>query len=255
MEEALWEAVLAARDQTEREARRYASRPAWDVYAEVQRLKRRRREQEEDQRVTDLLARGEIGQTPMPPAKPRYATAQRRKSALEGDARGRERAENEERRRLQRTTIELLREIDAPSLEQVAGCQYPDSALEVIVKGKRAATLRGRVRDWKRIRDWLSRTHGNVYPRCWQQLLETKKGVWTCTVVVRPRCISHLTHRGRSYPVPRAQWGQTQNASGGWRLGKRKGQQPMSARAERKRCRCRRSSRECSGDTWVARTR
>ena len=94
------------------------------------------------------------GQAPAPPEKLRFGTRSRRWSS--GEQRlSHARAEHQERERWLEVIVQELKDLDAPSWQEAQKSSDPGQTLRVQLGAKRASTLRSRVREWRRIREWL----------------------------------------------------------------------------------------------------
>ncbi len=153
-----------ARRLADRSNARLARRPTWELAAK-RAAKRLRDESDERQRRWEALVAARRGVTqPPPPARPRYATARRRAAAHAGDEKGREAAEINEREKWLAELTDLLKEWDAPCLHEAAQSSNPARATRLMIGGRRASTLRARVRELRRLRAWLRALHGVSKP-------------------------------------------------------------------------------------------
>ena len=72
--------------------------------------------------------------------------------------------EERERARWLAEMVAILKDARLPVVELAAGSLDPDAVLRRAAGGRRARTLRQRVRDWKRARAWLDATGFTGFP-------------------------------------------------------------------------------------------
>ncbi len=84
----------------------------------------------------------------------------------------RARREHELRRRYIEEMVGELIEIDSPSARQAAASADPRSVLALMAAGRRAQTIRTRLRAWKTFKRWLTITHGQSWPASWMAVLD-----------------------------------------------------------------------------------
>lgn len=95
----------------------------------------------------------------------RWATRRERRLAVhEGDPQQREKIEEDERQRWVRVLAEFLKEGDTPRYREARRTLDPEASMSHCAGGVRARTLRKRLRAWRRLRDWLLRAKGLVWP-------------------------------------------------------------------------------------------
>ena len=87
----------------------------------------------------------------------RYQRLEEKYGATEAEAR--------ERKRWVGELVTVLREADLPVIRFTASSLEPAAALEGVARGSRLATLRTRLRAWRKVSAWLRAAYGVVYPR------------------------------------------------------------------------------------------
>jgi len=88
------------------------------------------------------------------------------------DQLGRDSLEARERKKWIQKAADILIEANLPSVAQAKLAQNPQAALERTFGGKRARTLRNRVRTWCKVRLWLSCVHQVQWPTGVVQMLD-----------------------------------------------------------------------------------
>ncbi len=157
--------LVACADHARRQHARLAAVPVWQIHLEQQ-AKRRRAWRESELQSMDEREDSKLRQVPPPPpSAPRYGTSRRRGAALEGDANGRQKAEDAERAKWLARLGNILQELDASALRE-AGCSDSRRLVQALVGGRRASTIRARVRTWEQYRRWLLGARGLGHPRC-----------------------------------------------------------------------------------------
>ncbi len=159
-----WELLTACGQESRRQHARLASVPIWQMHLEAQAKRLRRWKEDELDRFDADEARRGRQVPPPPPANPRFATARRRSLALDGDVRAREKAEEAERNKWLGRLQVILDSLDASSRRQ-SGCADDRRLIKALVGGRRASTLRARVRTWEQYRRWLRAARGLEHPR------------------------------------------------------------------------------------------
>ena len=103
---------------------------------------------------------------PAPQGEPdKWLTRLRRSLALAGDPSGRRKAEDSERQRWASEVAAIVEEAKLPSAQVAEGMHSKETALLRAARGRRASTLRRRVRDWRKARRYFLLTTGQVWPR------------------------------------------------------------------------------------------
>ena len=95
----------------------------------------------------------------------RWKTRRSAKLAAAAGPQDRRLIEQKEKARWVDQIIGILKDAQAPIVQQAALTASPDLALAALAGKKRARTLRSRVRTWRRVRLWLSIVHGIEFPR------------------------------------------------------------------------------------------
>ena len=92
--------------------------------------------------------------------------------ALDPDAgpKARELAEARDRRRQVEKLVEVIMVAELPALVASKEALDPSARLMRCGRGRRATTIRQRVREWLRFRQWLASAHGVMHPVCAQQV-------------------------------------------------------------------------------------
>ncbi len=163
-EHAFWDLIAACAQESRRQHSRLATMPLWEMHLGAE-AKRRRRWREEEQAKFDADDERKGRQVPPPPpSNPRFATARRRGAALDGDSRAREKAEDAERAKWLGRLQGILDTLEG-TLRRESGCADDRRLIKALVGGRRASTLRARVRTWERYRQWLRGARGLEHPR------------------------------------------------------------------------------------------
>ena len=166
VEAELRDLVTEAQRESAKENRALASEPEWALRARGLERKRRREGEPNGTTSTWENAGKPTGSVPPPPYRARYGTCRQARTAGESDENGRQHAEKEERKRWFAELHEVLKELNAPSLKQARSSSDPERALSLqLGSGRRAATLRTRIREWRRFRIWLRERHGLAFPK------------------------------------------------------------------------------------------
>ncbi len=161
----------AAAGSARREAQRLAAIPIWRMHLEQQ-AKRLKNWRESELRDHDVRDDERQRQTPpLPPARPRFGTSRRRSVDLVGDERGREKAEAEDRSKWLQKLTTILGNLDAASL-RATRCRDNQRLVGALVGGRRASTLRARVRAWEKFQCWLRDARGVCQPTCVGDLVD-----------------------------------------------------------------------------------
>ncbi len=156
--------IAAARKATARDNQVYARRPSWELSAERD-LKRLRKEAEDLEMGWCRAAReGQRSRHPSNPLRPRFGTSRARQISREGDEKGRANAETAERERWVAEVVKIADQLKDLGDNAAAGSSDPKRAVRLLVGGRRAATLRARVREWRRMSGWLRARHRVEFP-------------------------------------------------------------------------------------------
>ncbi len=159
-----WELLAACGHESRRQHARLAAVPIWKMHLEAQAKKLRLWKESELDRLDAAEALRGRQVPPPPPANPRYGTSRRRGAALEGDGRAREKAEETERNKWLGRLQTILDALDTTS-RQESGCRDDRRLVRALAGGRRASTLRARVRTWEQYRRWLRAARSLEHPR------------------------------------------------------------------------------------------
>ncbi len=128
--------------------------PVWEVVAEDWRREKKRDAADYD----ELFRRQRLAKVhrvlPPKPAQGRSGVLGREARELDGDPRGREKGEAQQRERWIAKMVECMR---ADGVD--------DARPRLAAAGRRAATLRTRILAWLPFRVWMERSHGTTVPR------------------------------------------------------------------------------------------
>ena len=130
---------------------------------EVARKKRKREEQR--------LEESNETSRPNPPAIAKWPGRLRQALATADSATSRADAEAEERNRWLEELVWILEEANCPALALAEKMENPKKALMRCGGGKRAKTLRKKLRTWKMFRKHLLRLYGSPWPTCISQVV------------------------------------------------------------------------------------
>ncbi len=167
------ELIVAARRAQAWHARQRARQPPEDVEVQVE-YKRRRRETERiEQRLLGVGAPAHLSTAPPLPAAP----ARRRTSlgpvirtgATQTSAAG---AEAALRLRYAEELVDVLLQLNGPSVTHARQTTDVRAALRMTAGGRRARTLRARLRAWKTFAAWLAAAHNETWPTTWTRVLD-----------------------------------------------------------------------------------
>ncbi len=168
--------VEEARRAQPRRTRLLATTPLSELEAEFA-VKRQRRDREELERrfLGGGVRHGSIVRGTLPP---RLTTTARRRHSL-GPVSARAvaggLAEQEEaalRKGLVDQLVDLLLHVGGPMVEQARLASDPRAMLALTAGGRRARTLRTRLRAWKAFASWLEAAHHESWPSTWARLLD-----------------------------------------------------------------------------------
>ncbi len=157
------QAFAKARRLADRANSKLARKPTWDIASEHE-LKRMRAA--EDQIERRLQAQSWVAKrsiVPPPAARPRFGTTRRARTVGSDSAEGRAQAERQERDRWVTELIDILRALNAPCLAAADASANPQRVVRLLVGGRRVSTLRARVREWRRISQWLRGSTGGPF--------------------------------------------------------------------------------------------
>ncbi len=156
--------VAVAKAAGDKRGHEYSGIPQYQLHFE--RRLRARREAAEAGRVRLDVAdiRRARARLPPPPAGVRYGYSARASALRDGDPRGREIAEEEEKTKWLGKLMAIMRELDAPILSSIVASSRPKELLLAHLGGRRVATLRARMRAWARYRLWLRTSCGVGHP-------------------------------------------------------------------------------------------
>ena len=85
-------------------------------------------------------------------------------NALAGDGSARRKAEDTERKRWAKELASIIEEARLPLVQVAEGLRSKEAALLRAAQGRRASTLRRRVRDWRKARRFFLLTLGRAWP-------------------------------------------------------------------------------------------
>ncbi len=163
--------IEAAAGAARRETQRLATVPIWRMHLEQQ-AKRLKCWRESELQGYDNQDDARLRQVPPPPpARPRFGTSRRRGVDLVGDERGREKAEADDRNKWLQRLMAILAGLDAASL-RATRCRDSQRLVGALVGGRRASTLRARVRAWEKYQGWLRDARGVSQPTCTGDLID-----------------------------------------------------------------------------------
>ncbi len=160
-----------ARVQVGVERDRFVQTPTWTLAAQAD-VRRRREDDERDAAEREArLAKAAGARRPPPPRNPRFATSRARAAAGDG-AHAREQAERAAKDKWVEELVRIMLEVNAPSLTALGDSTNPLQLFRLTLRGKRASTLRARVREWRRFTAWLLRVKGRAWPRLPTDILD-----------------------------------------------------------------------------------
>ena len=110
--------------------------------------------------------------TPPPPARPRWPGRMRQQMADASTNTAKADAEEKERARWVDELVQILIEADTPAVHIAAETPDPQKTLRRAAAGRRAKTLRKKVRSWKAFRKYLLRVYGQPWPTSATQMAE-----------------------------------------------------------------------------------
>ena len=163
------EQLLALRDlagpASKRGSARRASFSTPMAVAEVTRNAREHKRARAEEVILQQAASLPMATVPEPRGEPQsWPTKLRRSLALAGDPAARRKAEDSERHRWAHELAALIEEASLP-LAVIAGeTQNRESVMLRAAQGRRASTLRRRVRDWRKARRFFQLTLGRPWP-------------------------------------------------------------------------------------------
>ncbi len=163
VEKTLHELIECARDESRAESAESARRPSWVVNARAIVARRQEQREAEAARLSEGGWKGKLKVRPAPPLKARYGTRARRLAAS-GRPQARAEAEASERRRWVDEVVLELRSLNAPGWKRLSSSADPARLMRLQIGGRRAGTLRMRMREWKRYRVWLRNARRIDFP-------------------------------------------------------------------------------------------
>ncbi len=118
-----------------------------------------------------LAVAGRPGSSAPPPVSRTHRTSCAR---LVASGTEQSRSEREEllRQRYVKEMVDELINIGAPSALEAGRSADPRSTLALLAAGRRASTIRSRLRAWRAFRQWLAIAHGELWPSTWLHILE-----------------------------------------------------------------------------------
>ncbi len=165
--------VDAARRSQSWRARQYARRPVEEIEASIETKRRRVAQAGVERRLLGVGAPASMATAP-----PLPATAPKRRPDLgpvgragepQGSAAG---AEAAQRQRYVEELVDILLHIGGPAVHQTSLTADPRAALRLVAGGRRARTLRVRIRAWKAFAVWLASGHNETWPSSWARVLD-----------------------------------------------------------------------------------
>ncbi len=165
--------VAAARRTQAWRARQHARRPAEEIEVNIEHKRRREAEAGIELRLLGVGAPASMATAP-----PLPASAAKRRPALgpvsrlgepQASAAG---AEAEQRQRYVGELVDILLRIGGPAVVQAGQTADPRAALRLVAGGRRARTLRVRIRAWKAFAGWLATSHNESWPSTWARVLD-----------------------------------------------------------------------------------
>ncbi len=142
----------------------FGAKQSHEIYYQRKRESRDEAIQEQWRKVAKTEQRELRARHPPPPSRPMYSSRLRQAQALEGDASGRHKAEEAQRKKWLRQFTDALRSVSAPSVRLAERSKHAEDMLELQIGPKRAGTLRMRVRTWSKYREWLQLSYGLNHP-------------------------------------------------------------------------------------------
>ncbi len=116
-------------------------------------------------------APGMAGRATPPPISRTHRTSCARASSIGHEQTRLEREELLRQRYVKELVDELLY-IGAPSAMEAGRSSDPRATLALLAAGRRASTIRARLRAWKSFRQWLALAHGEHWPSSWLNILD-----------------------------------------------------------------------------------
>ncbi len=157
------QAFARARRLADRANGKFARKPMWDISSEHELKRMRAAEDKIERRLQAQSWTAKRSVVPPPAARPRYGTTRRARVIGSDSAEGRAQAERQERDRWVTELIDVLRSLNAPCLAAAEASTDPHRVVRLLVGGRRVSTLRARVREWRRISQWLRGSTGGPF--------------------------------------------------------------------------------------------
>ncbi len=165
--------VSAARRLQQWRTRHYAQQPAEEIEAQIEIKRRRLAAAETEQRLLGVGAPAGLSTAPPLPA----ATSKRRPDVgpvgrgggPQGSAAG---AEAAQRQRYVEEMVDVLLHLGGPAMIQASLTADTRAVLRLAAGGRRARTLRVRLRAWKAFSVWLAASHNESWPSSWARVLD-----------------------------------------------------------------------------------
>ncbi len=155
--------------------KRDKERETTDLELDVKRLRtnKERKQQEEE----EFYARGRAGRgVPLPPPPSSRAAVPRsrlRRGVRPGDDDATASAKDGRvRSGYVDEIVDVLIGLCCPTAEAAATSADPRATLSLVAAGRRASTLRARLRAWRAFVKWLQAAHGEPWPSSWRRLLD-----------------------------------------------------------------------------------
>ncbi len=155
------------------QARQHAHAPLSRLASEAESKRRRLQTEELERRLLGVGAPSATASAAPLPA----LTARRRHSlgpvaraaAPKGSA---SQEEQQLRQRLLDELVDLLLRLGGPVIEQARQTADPRAVLRLVAGGKRARTLRARLRAWRAFAAWLDTAHHEAWPSSWSRVID-----------------------------------------------------------------------------------
>ena len=110
---------------------------------------------------------------PPPIAPPlRWPTRRQRRLATAVTINERATVEQRERGRWVKELGAMIREAQLPLAQRAQRSLDPEAAFRRYGRGRRASTLRTRIREWRRLRDWMQKVHKRPWPTSAEQVVD-----------------------------------------------------------------------------------
>ncbi len=167
------EVLGAARRAQAWSSRRHARLPPEDIEVQLESKRRKKDAERVEQRLLGVGAPAHLASAPPLPAAPtRRRTALGPVTRAGTDQPSAAGAEADLRRRYTDELVDILISLDGPSVAHARQTADVRAALRLAAGGRRARTLRARLRAWKAFAGWLATAHGEKWPTTWTRVLD-----------------------------------------------------------------------------------